>query len=95
MYSTISKSEFRDAFKDYNRDNFSYEGLGVLYDYLEDLYVDGGEDYELDVVALCSEFTESTIVEALKAYGYSSLDDLENNTLVIPVDENTIIFQSF
>ena len=37
MIQTINVSDFRDAFKACGRaDQFSYEGLGALFDYLED-----------------------------------------------------------
>lgn len=38
MKQTINKSQFIDAFQSSQyKDNFSYEGLCMLYDYLEDL----------------------------------------------------------
>ena len=55
---TVTESDFRDAFQAIRPDNFSYERLGALYDYLENLSDDIGEDIELDVISLCGEFTE-------------------------------------
>jgi hypothetical protein len=56
MIQTINVSDFRDAFRACGRaDQFSYEGLGALFDYLEDF--DGG-GYELDVIALCCDYAE-------------------------------------
>ena len=47
MKKEIHKSDFRDAFHDMNRaNNFSYEGLGVLYDFLEEC----DPDSELDLM---------------------------------------------
>ena len=67
MIQTINVSDFRDAFKACGRaDQFSYEGLGALFDYLEDF--DGG-DYELDVIALCCEYSEDTVEQIAEAYG--------------------------
>lgn len=56
IYQTIdSFSQFQDAFRRMGRhDQFSYEALKALYAYLEDM----GEDYELDVIGLCCEFSE-------------------------------------
>ena len=70
MYQEISKSQFRDAFRDYNRaDNFSYEGLGALYDYLEELEESGCGKVELDVIAFCCEYKEyETATEAASEY---------------------------
>ena len=93
MYQTINVSQFRDAFKDKGRSTqFSYDGLSILYDYLEENF-DG--KYELDVIELCCEFTEDTIEEALSNYNLDSLDELRDNTLVLEVNDNTIIYQNY
>jgi hypothetical protein len=39
-------------------DQFSYEGLIALFDYLEMLEDDIGEPIELDVISLCCEYSE-------------------------------------
>lgn len=66
---TVDKYDFIDAFKRYNRrDQFSYEGLKVLFDYLDNLSDDIGEPIELDVIALCCEYYESSIDELIKNY---------------------------
>lgn len=66
---TVDKHDFIDAFRRYNRqDHFSYEGLEVLFDYLEQLSEDTGEPIELDVVALCGEYYESSIEELIENY---------------------------
>ncbi|MCD6162597.1 MAG: hypothetical protein J7K40_09325 [candidate division Zixibacteria bacterium] len=62
MKQTVSLGDFRDAFQKMGRgDNFSYEGLEALYDFLEECE---GEDYELDVIALCCAYSEYGDVEA-------------------------------
>ena len=54
MIQTITKSEFSTAFHKAGRgNNFTYEGLIALYDYLEDYEDSTGEHIELDVIALC------------------------------------------
>ena len=38
MKNTVSKTEFRDAFHNMGRkDSFSYNGLGALFDWLEEM----------------------------------------------------------
>jgi hypothetical protein len=56
IYQTIDNaSQFRDQFHRCGRaDQFSYEALGLLFDYLSDC----GSDIELDVVGICCEFSE-------------------------------------
>jgi hypothetical protein len=93
---TIDLHEFRRAFSDYNRaDQFSYEGLGALFEWLEDLADDTATPYELDVIALCCEFTEySDLTEIQANYsstGIGSIDDLRDHTSVIEFDGGLII----
>lgn len=73
MYITIdSASQFRDQFRQCGRgDQFSYEGLGLLFDYLED----ADPQWELDVIALCCDYTEATIEHIADDYGLELPED--------------------
>jgi len=92
----VNLFEFRRAFADYNRaDNFSYEGLTALFDWLEQLTDDTDTPYVLDVIALCCEYSEYTDFAEVQA-NYSStkldnIDDLQDHTLVIEFDGGIII----
>jgi len=91
----IGLNEFRHAFSYCERqENFSYEGLEVLFDHLEEVSDDCG-NMELDVIAICCDYTESTIVEALAWYDLASLEELQDNTFVLNVDSDTIIYQNY
>lgn len=91
IYQRVTRSDFRDVFHKMGRgNNFSYEGLGALYDYLDEIDC----DYELDVIGLCCEFTESSLKDALKEYDCTCIEDLGNYTVVIHVDDETIIYQN-
>lgn len=69
MFQRINVYQFRDAFRSMGRDDqFSYEGLEVLFDYLEDLEQDTGEPVELDVIGLCCEFVEMDMNEVVDQY---------------------------
>ena len=69
VQSINSSYQFREAFHSAGRaDQFSYEGLEVLFDYLDNLSEDMGEPIELDVVALCCEYYESSIEELIEGY---------------------------
>jgi hypothetical protein len=67
MHITIDNaSQFRDQFRSHGRqDQFSYEGLGFLFDYLEEI----APEYELDVIALCCEYYEDMPVDIAENYG--------------------------
>ena len=76
MKQTIGLYEFREAFRLHERTNFSYEGLEVLFDALEQDEIDTGKQHELDVIALCCDFVEMTASE-VRDY-YPALTDWEN-----------------
>lgn len=59
MKEKINFSQFCDRFVIMNRNNnFTYEGKRVLFDYLEDLEDNTDIEIELDVIALCCEYSE-------------------------------------
>lgn len=102
MKMTVSLSDFRDAFKT-RPDNFTYEGLEILFDFFENI----DEDMELNVIAICCEFYEdcfSDIVEQYDIY-VEGLDDddlvdavreyLVNNTTLVGETDTTFIYAIF
>ena len=99
MIQTINKSEFTSAFHRAGRgDQFSYEGLIALYDYLEDYEDSTGEQIELDVIALCCDYTEYESLEAFQEdYGedYQSIENIGQATTVIMIDDTSFIIQNF
>ena len=67
--------QFREAFRLAGRmDQFSYEGLEVLFDYLDELSEDTGESIELDVIALCCDYYEGSIEEIIANYSIDVSD---------------------
>ena len=69
MKQTVNLQAFRDAFHRMGRkDQFSYEGLDILFNYLKDWEQDTGEKIELDVIALCCNYAESTIDDLISDY---------------------------
>ena len=87
MKTTINQTDFIDAFKKLRPDNFSYEGLDALYNYIENLEQDTGEEFELDVIAFCCSYSEYKDLEEYKQ-NYSSINsikDIEDATTFIPI----------
>jgi hypothetical protein len=78
MKQTIGLSQFTDAFMSIRPNNFSYEGLEQLFDYFESYEDDTGEQIELDVIAICCEYSESTINECLDYYDIVDAEDKED-----------------
>lgn len=107
MKTTVYLNEFRDYFRQIRPNNFSYEGLGILYEYLLEYEESSGEELELDVIALCCDYTEETFKEIINNYDIEIDKDedkleqikyfLEQNTMILGVldDEETIIYQVF
>ena len=102
MKQPITFSQFHDAFRDMDRlDNFSYEGLRVLFDWFESLDEDCGTDTELDVIAICCEFSESTPDEIRANYDIGTESDsmliqyLNEHTMVCGETDTTIVYQDF
>lgn len=105
MKQTITKSDFRDAFQRYGRgEQFSYEALELIFDYLEEI----DEDQELDVIAVCCEFAESDLETIANDYNVdlSECEDddekeqailsyLEDHTSVIGQTARGIVYIQF
>ena len=71
MYQTVNTvSNFRDEFRACGRaDQFSYEALGLLFHYFEQYEDDTGEAVELDVIAICCDFSEDSWENIADQYG--------------------------
>jgi hypothetical protein len=78
MKQSVSFYTFRDAFKAVRPNNFSYEGLQTLFDYLEQYEQDCGQEMELDVIAICCDFSEDTW-QAIADYYDIDLSDCEDD----------------
>ena len=72
IVKSINEWEFIEEFKNANRENnFSREGLFALYEWYEELsecYEDN--NYELDVIAICCEWSELTNDDLISDYDY-------------------------
>jgi len=103
--SNLSFTQFADQFRACNRhDQFSFDGLKALYEYLTELEESIGEEIELDVIALCCDYSEHDAESLWNDYGQhiDGVDDqddlyryLEDNTVIIPVGESNYLIQSF
>ena len=84
MYQTINTvSNFRDEFRACGRiDQFSYEGLGILYAYFEEYENDTGESVELDVIAICCDFSEDSYENIADQYGVELDEDYQKQQVI-------------
>ena len=99
MKKAVYQNEFVKEFDEYNRsENFSVEGRIALFDYLEQYEEETGEEIELDVVALCCEYSEyKSLEEFNNDYGkeFETIDEVADYTQVINVDDERFIIQAF
>ena len=60
MITHVTQSEFIDTFRqsELRKNNFSYDGLIALFEYLEDLEEDTGEQITFDMVSICCDWSE-------------------------------------
>ena len=69
MKTTVTLSNFRDAFRQCGRqDQFSYEALELLFDYFEELEDSTGQEIELDPIAICCEYSEDSPADIARNY---------------------------
>ena len=91
MKQTINYAgQFRDAFRAMGRhDQFSHEGMELLFDYLEEC----DPDYELDVIEICCEYAESTPDEIVESYGieYDENAPTDHDAAIAYLEANTTI----
>jgi hypothetical protein len=96
MKMTVYLGDFRDEFRKAGRENqFSYEGLGILFNWIEQLDDDTGTETELDVIGLCCDFSEDTARDIADNYGFEVLESMDNDDVTEMVrrhlDYNTIV----
>ena len=92
---SINFYDFRSAFEDLRPNNFSYEGITVLWEYFQEYEESTDTEIELDIISICCDYTQSTIKEALDVYDLNSLEELEEQTIVIPVNEDEVIYLNY
>ena len=90
IYQHVTQDDFINAFKKAGRDYYSYEGYKALYEYLTDLSEDLGQPYELDVIAICCDFTEYLSLECVQSVycDIGSVDHLKEHTTVLALPNN-------
>lgn len=101
MKTTVNQFDFVRAFETADRaNNFSRPARQALFDYLEECEKSTGEELELDVVALCCDWSEYET--ALKAaneqcdfdkmdLGLDDEDELEEAALAYLQDKTQVI----
>lgn len=89
MKQTISFYDFERAFHDIRPDNFSYSGLKALFDYLEEYEESTDEEIELDVIAICCDYSEyeSADEAASNYFEYEGMEYDDDGSELLDADE--------
>ena len=110
MKTSISIYDFRQAFQDMGRiDQFSRKGLDCLFEWLEEYEESTGSEIELDVIAICCDFTESNWSDIAADYRIN-LENCEeedekidavkeylgkNTSVIGETDDGVFVYQNF
>ena len=110
MKQSVNFSQFVDAFHAQDRyDQFGYQALRVIFDYLEDYEEQTGEEVELDVIAICCDYNLMSIEDIVKEYRIDWVENCESeeekteavieyindNTMVLGTCDAGVVFQCF
>jgi hypothetical protein len=102
-----NEHRFRDAFREMGRDNqFSVDGLDILFTYLDELSNDIERPIEMDVIGFCCDYAEGKPEDIARDYLIDLEDDgnqlnnvldyLHDHSIVCGVtDEGTIVYRQF
>ena len=77
MFQRVDLHDFCNAFKAIRPDNFSWEGLEVLFDYFQEYEEATGETIELDVIGICGDYSEDSADDIVHHYDID-LPDFED-----------------
>ena len=96
----VTRNDFHEEFKQCGRgDQFSSEGLDLIYDHLNDYELTEDSSIDLDVIMICCHFAEYDSLKDFQCdYGdeYVSMDMIEDNTIVLQnKDSNSFVIEQF
>jgi hypothetical protein len=96
MKTTLDFSDFRDAFRRYDRESsYTREGLEMLFNYFESYEEDTGQEIELDVIAICCEYDENHWEDIASNYSIDLEDcddeDEKIDTVRQYLEDNTML----
>lgn len=112
IVQTINKSQFIDIFKQSSRrDQFTYEALSAIFDFLEDYSDSTGEPVELDIIGVCCDWAEADWADIARDYSIDLNDFADDeddtrrieavmqylwdNTQAVELNDGGIVYQQF
>lgn len=109
MKKEINVHQFRDEFHLAGRGKqFSYDALGWLFDYFEEYADASGVEVDLDVIAICCDFSEDSFEDVAENYSIdlsecadddekreAVLEFLNDHSVVVGHDDASVVYQQF
>ncbi|KLI53621.1 hypothetical protein [Brachyspira hyodysenteriae] len=94
MKMTVTFEDFINEFnnRELYKNNFSRLGLIALFDYIQEIEEETGEEIELDIIALCCDFGEDTEEEYKRIYPSETIDD-ENEYIISKLENGNILYR--
>lgn len=86
---------FQEQMELYGRGNQFPKGLVKLFMHLEDEAREVGFPQEVDIISICCQYSELTLKEVLEMYHLKSLEELQDATTVLVIDDETVIIENF
>lgn len=75
IYETVTLSTFQERFETVRPDSFSRKALEIIFNRLEDLSNEQDEKIELDIVDICTNYSEINIFN----YHKEVIDDIDKD----------------
>jgi len=89
MKTNVSVYDFRDTIMELRPNNFSYEGLTILFGWFEQYEEDSDQEIDFDPIAICCEFNESTEDEIINDYDLGT--DVDNDKIEEWLNDRTMV----
>jgi len=88
MFIQVYESSFHDYFiGSQYENNFSYAGRSMLFEYLEQYEDDTGEKIELDIVALCCDYSEDNFEYIINNYNIDVSECVDEDEKIAAVED--------
>ena len=108
MKQSVNFYDFARAFADSDRaEQFSRDALSAIFDWIENFEDETGEETELDIIAICCDWSEDSPENIADQYGIDASDDgreladrvlefLQDNTgAAIGLDNGCVVYLQF
>lgn len=93
MKQSVNFNDFINAFKAYDRyDGYGYEALKVIFDYLEEYEDSCGVEVELDVIAICCDYSAEHYTDIASNYSIDlegMEEDEAKDAVIVYIQDNT------